>query len=87
MRFSQPTAPRRSRLPLHGTDDGPIDGGGPNTRIVLAREFEAALRREGKPVEAHYYTGGSHASFFTDARQHAAELTAMIDFLRRRLGP
>jgi carboxymethylenebutenolidase len=82
-RAAQFTAPV---LILHGTDDGPVDGGGPNTRVVLAREFEAALRREHKPVEAHYYAGGSHNSFFTNSTQHAAELKAMVDFLHRRLG-
>jgi dienelactone hydrolase len=31
-------------LILHGTADGPADGGGVNTQLALARDFEAALR-------------------------------------------
>lgn len=73
-------------LLLHGTADGPADGGGANTQVALAREFEAALRRNGKPVEAHYYEGGGHNTFFTNATQHDDELKRMIAFLRRHLG-
>lgn len=72
-------------LVLHGTADGPADGGSANTHVTLAREFETALRRNGKPVEARYEEGGAHSSFFTNPTQHSAELNAMIDFLRRQL--
>lgn len=73
-------------LILHGTADGPADGGGVNTQVALARDFEAALRHNQKPVEAHYYEGGGHNTFFTNATQRNDELTKMIDFLRRHLG-
>ena len=73
-------------LILHGTDDGPADGGGVNTRVVLAREFEAVLRQNQKPVESHYYEGGGHNTFFTNPVQHDDELKRMIEFLRRHLG-
>ena len=73
-------------LILHGTADGPADGGGVNTRVALAREFEAALRRNQKPVEAHYTDGGGHNTFFTNPTQYDDELTRMIEFLRRHLG-
>lgn len=73
-------------LLLHGTADGPADGGGVNTQVALAREFEAALRRNGKPVEAHYYEGGGHNTFFTNATQHDDELKTMLAFLWRHLG-
>lgn len=73
-------------LILHGTADGAADGGSVNTQVALAREFEAALRRNGKPVEAHYYEGGGHNTFFTNATQHHDELKTMIAFLRRHLG-
>jgi dienelactone hydrolase len=74
-------------LLLHGTADGPADGGSANTQIALARDFETALRRNGKAVEARYHDGGGHNTFFTNASQHDAELKAMLDFLRRHLGP
>src|SRR5262245_27677326 len=73
-------------LILHGTADGPADGGGVNTQVALARDFEAALRQNGKAVEAHYYEGGGHNTFFTSAAQHDDELKTMIAFLRRHLG-
>jgi dipeptidyl aminopeptidase/acylaminoacyl peptidase len=73
-------------LLLHGTADGPADGGGVNTQVALAREFEAALRRNGKPVEAYYYEGGGHNTFFTNATQRDDELKKMIAFLWLHLG-
>ena len=73
-------------LLLHGTADGPADGGGVNTQVALAREFEAELRRNQKPIEAHYYEGGGHSTFFTNATQRDDELKKMIAFLRRHLG-
>jgi len=44
------------------------------------------MRRNGKPIEAHYYEGGGHNTFFTDAAQRADELKKMVAFLRRHLG-
>lgn len=73
-------------LILHGTADGPADGGGVNTQVALARDFEATLRRNHKTVEANYYEGGGHNTFFTNPTQHDAELKRMIEFLRRHLG-
>ena len=73
-------------LILHGTADGPAGGGSANTDVALAREFEAALRRNKKPVEAHYYEGGGHNTFFTNPTQRDDELKRMIEFLRRHLG-
>jgi dipeptidyl aminopeptidase/acylaminoacyl peptidase len=49
-------------LIMHGTADGPADGGSANTQIAMARDFEAALRRNQKSVEANYYEGGGHSS-------------------------
>ena len=73
-------------LILHGTADGPPDGGGPNTRVELARRFEAALRAANRPVETAYCEGCGHGTFFTDAAQRDVELKRMIEFLRRHLG-
>jgi len=72
-------------LILHGTADGAANGGNAVTTVQMAREFEAALRREGKPVEAMYYDGGGHDSFFEDRTQYEDELTRMVTFLLRRL--
>ena len=72
-------------LILHGTADGPADGGSANTHVTLAREFETALRLNGKLVEARYEEGGVHSTFFTNPAQHGAELNTMINFLRRQL--
>ena len=61
-------------LILHGTADGSADGGGVNTRVALARDFEATLRRNQKPVEAHYTDGGGHNTLFTNPTQYDDEL-------------
>jgi len=73
-------------LILHGTADGPAGGGNANTDVALARDFEAALRRNGKSVEADYYEGGGHNTFFTNSTQRDDEVKRMIGFLRRYLG-
>ena len=52
-------------LIMHGTADGPADGGGVNTQIAKARDFEMALRRNQKSVETNHYEGGGHSTFFT----------------------
>lgn len=72
-------------LILHGTADSPANGGNAVTNVRMARELEAALRREGKPVEAIYYEGGGHDSFFDNGTQYDAELTNMVTFLHRHL--
>jgi dienelactone hydrolase len=73
-------------LILHGTADGPADGGSANTNVGMARDFELALRRSGKPIEAMYYEGGGHNSFFTNSTQHDDEVKRITEFLRRHLG-
>ena len=73
-------------LILHGTADGPAGGGNANTDVALARDFEAVLRRNGKSVEADYYEGGGHNTFFTDSTQRDHEVRRMITFLRQYLG-
>jgi dienelactone hydrolase len=73
-------------LILHGTAD-PAEGGTPSiTDFQNAREFEAALRRENKPVEVSYAEGGGHNSFFINSTQRDAEMKRMVAFLLRRLG-
>jgi dipeptidyl aminopeptidase/acylaminoacyl peptidase len=72
-------------LILHGTDDGPADGGTAFTSVQRARDFEAALRRVGKPVEVRYYEGGQHNGIFTSSPQYADEVRRMVAFFRRHL--
>ena len=69
-------------LILHGT----ADENSAYTSVALARELEAALRWNQKPVEAQYYEGGGHNTFFTNPTQRDDELKRMIEFLRHRLG-
>lgn len=72
-------------LILHGTADGPADGGSAFTAVDRARDFESALRKAGKPVEAMYTQGGGHNTFFTTPKQRRAETQRMVEFYRRTL--
>jgi len=71
-------------LILHGTADGPADGGSALTRVEMARTFEASLRQAGKQVEAKYYEGG-HNSIFSDSAQYHDEVQQIVAFLAREL--
>jgi dipeptidyl aminopeptidase/acylaminoacyl peptidase len=71
---------------MHGSADGPTTGGSANTDVSLARDFETALRRNGKSVEADYYEGGGHNTFFSNPTQRKDEVKRMIGFLRQYLG-
>lgn len=62
------------------------DSFGENTRIGLARQFEAALRANKKPVKTSYCEGCGHNTFFTNSIQRDEELKQMTEFLRRHLG-
>ena len=72
-------------LILHGAADSPADGGSPMTDVQMARNFEAALRRGGKQVEAIYYEGSGHNAIFTSATQYDDEVQRMTAFLKRHL--
>ena len=41
-------------LILRGTADSPADGGTSLSNVQMARAFEAAMRKAGKPVESVY---------------------------------
>jgi dienelactone hydrolase len=69
----------------HGEADSAADGGSTFTAVQKARDFEAALRRAGKPVEAMYYAGGGHNGFFTNRKQRRDETRRIVSFLRSRL--
>jgi hypothetical protein len=44
----------------------------------MARDFEAALRRVGKPVEAMYYEGAGHNGIFTSSTQRDDEVQRIV---------
>ena len=68
-------------LILHGEKDTV----GPMTNVQRARKFETALRKAGREVDAVYYPGGEHGSFFISPSQHADEIERMRAFLRQNL--
>jgi carboxymethylenebutenolidase len=82
-RASQITAPL---LILHGTVNSPDEGGSAVADVRMARNFEAALRRAGKTVDAWYYDGGGHNSFFSNSGQHDDEVKRIREFFLRQLG-
>jgi dienelactone hydrolase len=71
-------------LLLHGTADGPADGGSAATSFDNAQKFKDKLEKAGKPVEAKYFEGG-HNGLFTDAAQYTETVRLVADFLRRKL--
>jgi alpha-beta hydrolase superfamily lysophospholipase len=72
-------------LILHGAADGAADGGSAVTDVQMARRFEAALRRAGRPVEAMYYDGAGHNGIFSNASQYDDEVKRIIAFLGHHL--
>jgi dienelactone hydrolase len=72
-------------LILHGGVFKPGEGGSPIGKVEMARAFEAALKRAGKPVESTYYEYGGHNSFFADAKQRDDEIRRMVAFYARHL--
>lgn len=70
-------------LIMHGTADNPDGGGSAFTNVQMARNFEAALRRAGKRVEATYYEGAGHNDIFTNATQCDDQLQRTSAFLRQ----
>lgn len=78
-RISQLKAPV---LILHGVADGPSEGGSEMTQVQMARNFEAAVRRAGKPLEAHYYEA-NHNGLFTTPAQYADTVRRISAFVKR----
>lgn len=72
-------------LMLHGTEDGSADGGSAMTDVQMARNFEAVLRRLGRPVESMYYARGGHNGIFTNPAQYDDEVQRIEAFLARHL--
>jgi dienelactone hydrolase len=78
-RVSQITTPI---LMFHGARNDLADGGSALSNIQMARDFEASLRRAGKPVEFIYYEEGAHNTVFTNSAQYKDEVRRMLAFLR-----
>lgn len=70
-------------LLLHGTADGPAEGGSEMTTVARARAFEAALVAARKVVEAEYFEDARHSALFYNADQRARSIRRIADFLRR----
>ena len=68
-------------LILHGTADSPSDGGSAYTSVAMARNFEAALRTIGNPVEAVHYEEGRHNGIFDNTTQFDDEVHRIVTFL------
>jgi carboxymethylenebutenolidase len=73
-------------LMLHGEEDSAADGGSALTNSQMARNFESALRRAGKSVDAKYYAGAGHSGIFASAAQRDDEVQRMVAFFHRHLG-
>jgi carboxymethylenebutenolidase len=73
-------------LMLHGTAPSTDEGGSALSDVRMARNFEAALQRVGKRVDAVYYEGGGHNSFFSNSPQHDDEVKRILEFFLRHLG-
>jgi dienelactone hydrolase len=72
-------------LMLHGNADSAADGGSPMSDVKMARHFEAALRRAGARVKAHYYATGRHNGIFADPQQYGDALQRMKSFFAGHL--
>jgi dienelactone hydrolase len=56
-------------LILHGATNNADEGGSALSNVEMARSFESAMRRLGKPVTAIYYEGSGHNGMFNDHAQ------------------
>lgn len=72
-------------LMLHGTEDDPADGGSPVTTVERARDFEHAMQRAGKAVEAKYYEGSGHNGLFANTAQRDDTARRIASFVKRHL--
>jgi dienelactone hydrolase len=70
-------------LLLHGTADLPADGGSSMTAVEMAQAFEAAVRKAGKPIHAHYYEAARHNELFTSESQRLDEVKRIVSFLQQ----
>jgi dienelactone hydrolase len=56
-------------LILHGAMNNADEGGSALSTVEMARNFESAMRRLGKPVTAIYYDGSGHNGIFINPKQ------------------
>jgi dienelactone hydrolase len=56
-------------LVLHGATNSADEGGSALSTVEMARSFESAMQRFGKPVTAIYYEGSGHNGMFKDHGQ------------------
>lgn len=71
-------------LILHGTADGPADGGSAVTSIDTVRQFVTRLRNSKKDVEAKYYEGSGHNTLFSNSSQFTDTVQQIAAFLRKK---
>ena len=74
-----------SILVLHGTADGPADGGSAVTDVAMARQFEAALRAANKDVDAKYYQESGHNGIFRDSTQFNDVVQRIASFVHNKV--
>ena len=74
---------RARTLILHGTADSKSDGGSAMTSVAMARDFEAAVRRAGKRIEAHYYPAARHNEIVTSKTHRIDSMQRIIRFLQQ----
>jgi dienelactone hydrolase len=67
-------------LILHGTANSEDEGGSPLSTVEMARNFESAMRRLGKPVTAVYYEGSGHNGMFINPKQFDDEVQRTAAF-------
>ena len=70
-------------LLLHGTTDSPADGGSQISTVEMARAFEAAVRKAGRPIQTHYYEAARHNEIFTNESQRVDEVQRTVRFLQQ----
>lgn len=71
-------------LLLHGTADGPEEGGSEMTTVARARAFEVTLVAARQVVEGEYFEDARHSALFYNADQRARSVRRVADFLRRQ---
>lgn len=68
-------------LILHGAANTADEGGSALSTVEMARHFESATRRLGKPVTAIYYDGTGHNSIFINPKRLDDEVQRTAAFV------
>jgi hypothetical protein len=48
----------------------------------MARAFEVAVRKAGRPIQTHYYEAARHNEIFTNESQRVDEVQRTVKFLQ-----